>query len=158
MSGAIVETLAIATIVGSGVVGGVFFAFSTFVMRALARLPAAEGIRAMQQINETVLNAWFLGAFGGTALAGLALAGASLLARSGAEAGLLLAGAALYVAGTFGVTIAFNVPRNEALAKLDPDDPGAARPWAEYLRTWTAWNHVRTVPAVAAVGLLLAAL
>jgi uncharacterized membrane protein len=36
---------------GCGLVAGVFFAFSTFVMKALARLPAEQGIAAMQAIN-----------------------------------------------------------------------------------------------------------
>jgi hypothetical protein len=44
----------------------VFFAFSNFVMPALARIPPAEGIHAMQAINVTVLNQLFLGIFMGT--------------------------------------------------------------------------------------------
>jgi uncharacterized membrane protein len=32
--------------VGAGLVGGVFFAFSTFVMKALSQLPAEQGIAA----------------------------------------------------------------------------------------------------------------
>lgn len=157
MSGPILEALQVATLVGSGIVGGVFFAFSTFVMRALARVPSAEGIRAMQAINVTVLSPWFLGAFIGTAVTGAGLALAALLARSGIDAALPAAGGLLYVVGTFGVTIAFNVPRNEALAELDPDDAASATRWADYLQTWTVWNHVRTVAAIAAVGLLLVA-
>jgi len=37
---------------GSGVVAGVFFAFSSFVIPALARLPPAQGVLAMQSINQ----------------------------------------------------------------------------------------------------------
>ena len=36
---------------GSALVAGVFFAFSSFVMKVLARVPSAEGIAAMQSIN-----------------------------------------------------------------------------------------------------------
>lgn len=36
---------------GCGLVAGVFFAFSSFVMPALKRLPPAQGISAMQSIN-----------------------------------------------------------------------------------------------------------
>ena len=64
--------------VGSGLIGGVFFAFSTFIMQALARMPAAQGIAAMQHINVTVLNPWFLGVFMGT---GLISAGVIVLRR-----------------------------------------------------------------------------
>ena len=58
----------IAALLGTALIGGVFFAFSSFVMKALARVPSPEGIAAMQSINVTVLNASFLGAFMGTAV------------------------------------------------------------------------------------------
>jgi uncharacterized membrane protein len=156
MSESIIEWLSLATTLGCGVVGGVFFAFSTFVMRALARSPAAEGMRAMQQINITVLNPWFLGAFLGTAAASLLLAGSSIFGRAGIDAAPLATASALYVLGTFGVTVACNVPRNEALARLDPEAPTSAEAWADYLRTWTFWNHIRTGAALFAMGILMA--
>ena len=56
--------LALLACVGAGTVGGVFFAFSTFVMKALAQLPARQGIAAMQRINVVVLNPLFLGVRG----------------------------------------------------------------------------------------------
>jgi uncharacterized membrane protein len=65
--------LKLVTALGCGLVGGVFFAFSTFVMRALARLQPKEGIAAMQSINITVINPWFMTALFGTAIAGLFL-------------------------------------------------------------------------------------
>jgi uncharacterized membrane protein len=105
----------------------------------------------------TVLNASFLGIFVATAVTAVGVAGAAMLDRSGMQASLLVGGACLYVVGTFGVTIAFNVPRNEALAKLDPESPAAAGQWADYQQAWTSWNHVRTATAVAATALLLAA-
>ncbi|WP_010496926.1 hypothetical protein [Paenibacillus elgii] len=51
--------LTYASALGSGLIAGLFFAFSTFVMSALARLPAEQGIAAMQSINVTVLNPLF---------------------------------------------------------------------------------------------------
>src|SRR3954453_3000242 len=59
--------LKLAAALGCGLIAGVFFAFSTFVMKALARLPADEGMAAMQSINVVVLNPMFLGVFLGTA-------------------------------------------------------------------------------------------
>jgi len=61
-------TLALLACIGAGTVGGVFFAFSAFVMKALAQLPASRGVAAMQRINVVVLNPLFLGVFMGTAL------------------------------------------------------------------------------------------
>ncbi len=61
--------LVILCALGSGTIGGVFFAFSNFVMPALARIAPAEGIHAMQAINVTVVNRLFLGTFMGTGVA-----------------------------------------------------------------------------------------
>lgn len=143
---------------GCGLIAGVFFAFSAFVMRAFARLPAAEGIAAMQSVNVAVLNPVFLSVFVGTAAACAALAVSAFLRWNTPGAGWLLAGGLLYPVGTFLVTVAFNVPRNEALARVAPADPASARLWANYLVSWTAWNHVRTAAALAATAALIAAL
>ena len=64
------NSLPLLVCVGAGLVGGVFFAFSAFVMKALAELPAAQGIQAMQRINVVVLNPLFLGVFVGWIAAG----------------------------------------------------------------------------------------
>ena len=40
-----------AALLGSALIGGIFFAFSSFVMKALARVPSSEGIETMQSIN-----------------------------------------------------------------------------------------------------------
>ena len=137
---------------GCGLIGGVFFAFSTFVMRALARLPAHEGVAAMQSINIVVINPLFLSFFVGTAVVCLLLIISSLLRWQEPGAIYLLVGGALYVIGTFLVTMIFNVPRNNALASLTPTSPEASSYWAEYVSGWTAWNHVRTVAALAAAA------
>ena len=56
------------------------------------------------------------------------------------------------------LTIVYHVPRNDALALVDPSSPGAARAWAHYLQPWTAWNHVRTVTALAGTTAFILAL
>lgn len=137
---------------GSGLIAGVFFAFSSFVMRALGRIPAAEGIAAMQSINIVVLNPVFLLVFVGTAvLCGIAIV-FSWLRWNEPGAVYLLAGGLLYLTGTFLVTMVFNVPRNDALAAVAPASPEGARLWADYLTSWTAWNHVRAAAALAAAA------
>lgn len=143
---------------GSGLIAGVFFAFSAFVMRAFARLPPGEGMGAMQSVNVAVLNPLFLGVFVGTAAVCGLVAAASLLRWSEPGAAYLLAGSLLYLAGTFLVTLMFNVPRNNALAAAAAADPGSARLWASYLTSWTAWNHVRTAAALAATASFILAL
>jgi len=141
----------------SGLIGGIFFAFSNFIMKALAKLPASNGIAAMQGINVTVLNPLFLGLFMGTALCSLYLVVSALLRWNQPVSIWLLAGGLLYFIGTFVVTIVFNVPRNEGLAKMDPASAEAAIVWARYVVEWTLWNHVRTIAALAgAVSLMVA--
>jgi uncharacterized membrane protein len=143
---------------GCGLTAGVFFAFSVFVMKALASLPPAQGIAAMQSINVTVLNPWFLGTFLGTAVACILLAVAALVTWHKPGTVYLLAGSVLYLFGTMLVTMAFNVPRNERLAIVDPTTMDAVNVWAEYVTDWTTWNHVRTAAALAAAASLTVAL
>ncbi len=137
---------------GCGLVAGVFFAFSTFVMKALARLPAGEGIAAMQSINIAVLNPWFMTVFLGTVAACVLALICSLFRWHDPGAVYLLVGSALYLVGTVLVTIVFNVPKNEALASVGPADPNGASLWAGYVANWTAWNHVRTAASLAAAA------
>ena len=153
-----VTVVTFVTALGSALVSGVFFAFSTFVMKALARLPAAQGIAAMQSINVVAINRWFMGALVGTAVACAALAIASIVGWSAAGARFRLAGSLVYIAGTIVVTRAFNIPRNDALAAVSPDTVVAARLWTDYLATWTQWNHVRTIAPLVAAALLMGSL
>lgn len=139
---------------GCGLIAGVFFAFSTFVMKALSRLPPVDGIAAMQSINVAVLNPWFLATFLATAAACVLVVISSLWRMHHRGAVYTLAGGALYVVGTFLVTVVFNVPKNEALASVAPTDRNSASLWTSYLVTWTAWNHVRTAAALAAAASL----
>ncbi|NJO77590.1 MAG: DUF1772 domain-containing protein [Cyanobacteria bacterium RM1_2_2] len=143
---------------GCGLVAGVFFAFSTFVMTALARLQPREGIVAMQSINVTAINPLFMIALFGTGVACLFLAITSLFKWHQPGTVYLLVGSLVYFIGTIGVTIAFNVPLNDALAIVKPDSAEGANLWARYLTTWTIWNHVRTIAALAAAALFTIAL
>lgn len=154
MSGNALVTLTILAALGCGLVGGVFFAFSTFVMRALGRLPPAQGIAAMQAINVAAPTPPFMTALFGTALCCIVVAIAAVSTREGLDAILPLTGAVVYLAGTVVVTMAFNVPRNDALAQVEPLSAGEEGHWHRYLAEWTAWNHVRTVTSLAAAVLL----
>jgi uncharacterized membrane protein len=146
-----------AGIVGCGVVSGVFFAFSGFVMPALGRLPAPQGVAAMQAINVTAVTLPLMSALFGTAAVCLAIAVQSALSCGAPGAAPRLFSALLYLVGVVGVTMICNVPRNNTLAALDPQSTHAASYWATYLREWTAWNSVRTVASGVATIALLAA-
>ncbi len=147
--------LAVAAL-GAALVAGIFFTFSTFVMRALARLPSHEGIAAMQSINVVVLNPWFFAAFFGTGIVSLAAVAVAALGGDGLPVAITL-GSALYLLGCIGVTIAGNVPLNERLAGHVPTGDDAEQVWRHYLSRWTLWNHVRTAASLAAAAVLIAA-
>lgn len=139
--------------IGCGVMAGIYFAFSTFIMRALEGIPRSAGIAAMQTINEVIVASPFLPLFFGTSLVAAGLAGWSLLRWSEPGATVLLLGGLVYLVGMFVCTVLFNVPLNDALASVDPSSLAAEKLWPEYLRDWTRWNHLRTVASILASGL-----
>jgi uncharacterized membrane protein len=148
MSEQIFFVLTLVSAIGCGLIAGVFFAFSSFVMKALARLPAAQGIAAMQSINVAVINPWFMTAFLGTGAGCAVVAVLSGLRWQESGSAYALAGSLLYLCGTILVTGVCNVPRNNALAQGAVD-------WPNYVAQWTAWNHVRTAAALIAAVLLV---
>jgi uncharacterized membrane protein len=112
----------------------------------------------MQSINKLAVTPVFMTALFGSALACAGLAAWAVVAWGERPAPWLLAGCILYLVGTIAVTIAANVPLNDALAATRPDGTGAADRWRSYLSRWTAWNHLRAAAALAATGLLTVAL
>ena len=154
----LVFALTLVSALGCGLMAGAFYAFSSFVMRGFARLPPAQGIAAMQSINVTAVRPPFMAGFLGTTLSCLALTVVSILDWHAPGAAWLVLGSLLYLIGGFLVTIVFNVPRNDALAAVDPESTEGADLWRSYLRGWTAWNHVRTVACLGAAASLTIAL
>ncbi|TCL72278.1 anthrone oxygenase family protein [Rhizobium sp. BK251] len=138
----------IAAAIGSGLIAGMFFAFSTFVMTAFARIPAEQGIAAMNSINVTIVRSPFMLLFVPTALLCIAISVIAIMGWRGSASVWMLAGAASYLFASFISTIVFNVPLNDALAKVGGSDPAAAQLWATYLKDWTWWNHVRTIASL----------
>ncbi len=148
-SSRLITVLTLAATVGTGVAAGVFFAFSTFVMAALRRLPVPEGIRAMNAINRQAPTPWFMTLLMGTAGVTAVLGVWSLFHVGGVRASYVLIGAVLYLAQIL-LTGTYHVPRNNALLRLDPAAPAAVHVWRGYGRDWTRWNHARTLLCVAA--------
>jgi uncharacterized membrane protein len=153
-----IYVLTLAAALGSGLLAGLFYAFSSFVMKGLADLPPAQGIAAMNSINAAVQNPVFMLGFLGTPAICLA-AGVAAVVRWGRPGStFLLIGSVLYLVGAFVLTVAFHIPRNNALAALDPASPSSVEKWTNYVSVWTAGNHVRTLTALAAAAFFTAAL
>src|SRR5882724_5385944 len=144
--------------IGCGLLAGLYFAFSAFIMTALGRIGQVPGIMAMNAINTTIVPSLFMPCFLGTTLTSLALAVLALLRWGMPGATVMVAGGLICVVGMFVVTMVFNVPLNDALAAVDPASTEAGSVWARYLSDWTFWNHVRTISSTAACALFIAAI
>jgi uncharacterized membrane protein len=144
---------------GCGLMAGLYFAFSTFIMTALARIPQSHGIAAMQSINRVILRSLFLPLFFGTTLVSAGVAVFAVLTLWGSPvATVLLAAGLVYVLGMFVCTMVFNVPLNNALDAVDPASSEATPLWQRYLTRWTLWNHVRTIASTIASALYIVTL
>ena len=150
------KTLTVIAAVGAAISAGVFFAFSTFVMQALGRLPDEEAVSAMKEINKAAPTPLFMLALFGTGALCIVLSVSALRHWGEPWAAYLLIGSVLFLVAVV-VTIVYHVPHNDALLLVDSHGAEAKSAWAGYLMPWTAWNHVRTVTSLAgAVTLILA--
>ena len=152
--------LTLIAVLGSGLAAGVFFAFSSFVMDGLRRAcRSAVGAEAMQAINRTAVTPLFMTVLFGTALV-CVVGDRPRAVALGRPHGDAPAGrrACVYLVGAIVLTMARNVPLNDALAALARTAPRRRAAGAATSTDWTAWNHVRTVASLAACGLFAAAL
>jgi uncharacterized membrane protein len=153
-----IQVLSLVSAAGCALAAGVFFAFSTFVMPALAKLPHEQGITAMQAINVAAVRPGLMLELFGTAAACVATAIAALTDWQATSGPYVLIGAGLYLAGAIGVTAGYHQPRNLSLGDVDSRDSEAAAAWRRYVAEWSAWNHVRTVtPLLASAAFLIGA-
>src|SRR5258708_16975166 len=127
-------------------------------MAGVESVTAAQGIVAMQSINVKAVTPLFMTVLFGSTVLCAALAVYALASWSQRGSGLLLFGSLLYLAGAFGTTAIFNIPLNDALARVDAASLDGAQFWMRFLAGWTAWNHVRTLSSVLAMAAYLFAL
>ncbi len=137
-------------------VGGVFLAFSDFIMRSLAHTSGVGGVEAMQAINREVFRWVFMVLFLGMAPVSLIIVGYSIIVLSDLAAVLIMLSGLVYFVGCFGVTVFRNVPLNTALAGMDLSADETGEFWTRtYLPRWTFWNTVRTLACALSASLLL---
>jgi uncharacterized membrane protein len=153
----LLEWVLLVTAVLCGVAGGVFFAFSTYVMPALDRVAPAQAVAAMQAINVAAV-APFTTVQGAPAVLSVALIVDALVDWRGTASALIVAAGIVYLVGLIGLTGGYHVPRNNALDRVDAAGPEAAAAWRRYAGPWTRGNHVRALAGTLAAGLFIAAL
>lgn len=147
-------TLMMIALVMTGVMAGIYFAFSVFIMKALAQLPAAEGARAMNRINDVIVRTLFLPLFLGSTVLAIALILWQLFEGQSVQSSLQVTAGFIYLVGMFGVTVACNVPLNNRLKQHEADEQALVEFWAEYLHRWIRLNHVRTFSCILSLVLL----
>ncbi|MBO6639721.1 MAG: DUF1772 domain-containing protein [Roseitalea sp.] len=137
-------------------VGGVFLAFSDFIMRSLALTGGRGGIEAMQIINREVFRWVFMALFLGMAAVSPIIAGYGAFGLSGPAGMLVTLAGLVYLIGCFSVTVFFNVPMNEALGRMEMSSDTTRDYWLQtYVSRWTFWNSVRTIACALSAALLL---
>lgn len=158
MTNSIVIMITWLLVIGVGVMAGVYFTFSTFIMRALDALPAKHAIEVMNSINQVIVKSLFLPLFLGTTFLALLQVALSLTYLQGTPSYLGVISGLIYVLTMFFITALFNVPLNNQLAGFDPQKDKAESTWASYRFRWIRWNHARTIGSLISVVLSLSIL
>lgn len=145
------ETILIITTVASGLIAGLFFAFSASVMLALGQVDDRTFIDTMQRMNRLIQNPVFGLVFVGSFLGSLAV---GVIELTGEARPVILAGAALTVVSML-ITFTVNIPLNNRLDAAGPvagvADPKAVR--LAFEPRWVRFNHVRGLIATAGFAL-----
>ena len=141
----------VATLVTTGLMAGIYLAFSIAVMPGLARTDDPTYVGAMRGMNTAILNGWFFVVF----LGPLPLGVLAVATRLPDHDGLGWAALALVLyAATLVVTGVVNVPLNNRLDSTEPVEEARAL----FEQRWVRWNAVRTVVSIASFAALVAAL
>ena len=148
MSSSFVTIVLWTAALGSGLMAGVYFAFSVFVMKAFAELETTQAIAAMNAINKVILRSLFMPLFFGSTVVSVLLIIAAFNQWGDVGAAVALIAGLVYLFGMFMCTVIFNVPLNNMLRDLNPQSARAEEAWLHYLKSWTKWNHLRTVSSL----------
>jgi len=145
-------------ILSGGIVSGIFFAFSDFIMKSFASISETSAIDAMTEINRRVYRSIFIIGIWAVALLGALLIYAGMYHTEPAVSFWLIAGGSIYIIGVVAVSFLFNIPMNHKLQSLGSNNPNSSDYWKRYLTKWTRWNHVRSGSAVISTACYLVAL
>ena len=148
MSSSITIILLWTAAISSGLMAGVYFAFSAFIMKAFGNLDTTQSIAAMNSINRTILHSLFIPLFFGSSIVSVLLIVVAFFHWGEAGYEITLLAGIIYLVGMFVCTIAFNVPLNNSLAKIYANDSSAQQVWSHYLKNWTNWNHLRALSSL----------
>ena len=110
----------------------------------------------MQAINVAVFRWIFMTLFLGMAGVSLLLVSFGLFGLQTALADWWIGVGLIYLLGCVAVTVFFNVPLNEALAKMPAEQSETQHYWQQiYVPRWSIWNSIRATACVAASVVML---
>ncbi|QSB03954.1 DUF1772 domain-containing protein [Natronoglycomyces albus] len=141
----------------SGLLAGLFYAYSISVMPGLGRADDTSFIVSFQGINEAIINGWFMASFIGGPLLTIVAIGSHIPGEHRDLLPWLVAAAAAHVS-TFVITGRVNVPLNNALAAAGEDSTPHSQARERFETRWNRWNNVRTLTSLAAFFCLAVAL
>ncbi len=150
MANEMTQLLLWAAALSTGLIAGIYLAFSMFIMTSLKALNSSIAIACMNSINKLIIGSGFMPLFFGSSLLSL------LIVLFGPDSLWLNSAAIIYLGGMLGCTLRFNVPLNKRLqyAPTQYED----QVWQRYAKTWTRWNHIRTLSSLYACIIYINAL
>jgi uncharacterized membrane protein len=155
VNGDIRALVLLATTLTTGLMAGLYFAFSVAVMPGLAEASDRTFVETMQRVNSAILNGWFSLAFGGALILGAVSVALHWRGEGRPALPWIIAGVVLYAASLF-ITMGLNVPLNDQLANAGA--PARIRDLAavreRFESTWVHWTVARTLTSTAALGCL----
>ena len=149
-----------ASIVATGLMSGLWYGWTVSVIPGTRHIPDTNYIDTMQHINRAIINPAFIIPFMGIPLVIGAAAIMQFRAGDSRRGWLLVWAAGTYLVGVLGVTIAGNVPLNDALDGFDltrSNHQAIGTRRTTYEAPWNRWHYVRTVANVGSFVLASAA-
>ena len=145
------------TILFSGLMAGLFYAYTCSVNMGLKTLSNTEYIKAMQSINVAIQNPFFFLTFMGL-LVVFPITTFQLYQQPTNALYLFISAMIVYVVCVFGVTIFCNVPLNEQLAKfsvLTANENEISLMRQQFEKPWNTFHRIRTVASIVSFGLII---
>ena len=140
-------------IISFGFIGGVYFAFSFFVMHSLNKHNPSEAIKIMNSINQVILKSPFIILFFFSSFIALVLFIDNLISKTLiSDQGFA---SLIFLVGMFLCTALKNVPLNRKLNDFHDSKNDPEAEWMYYYKHWLKWNHVRTASCFISMLLLV---
>ncbi len=143
MNDLIVNILVIVAAIGAGLMAGLYYAFSAFIMKSFDQIGSSNAVVAMNSINEVILRSSFMLLFFGSTILFALLIAVGIFYETTSASWLLISAGLIYVIGMFVCTAAFNVPLNNQLAAVGDEKQERYELWNLYYTNWTRWNSLR---------------